>query len=247
MVTNRTSTSPGARRIHTIALLALLALSTTASAQEGNGPDRPACSTTACQKIKTYVKAHYCGDSPIGNGPDDGCDIKLPKLPRKGVEVLADYRCGRTAPEQAWVCTQIAQPSALVRTILSSEMRRLGLPANATGQTLFYILKSTVSGVTVASAKYSRVVGENEELCDVIVTIDQSSRVTVLRELRFQKTDVEVPNVTEWLPIDLADVNGDGQVDVVLEGDAYEDHWIEVVSYHNGSPETVFSGLGYYL
>ena len=67
------------------------------------------------------------------------------------------------------------------------------------------------------------------------------------RKLPFQKTDVERPAVTQWSPIDLADVDGDGQVDVVLRGDAYEDHWLEVVSVGQGSSRTVFSGLGYYL
>jgi len=74
----------------------------------------------------------------------------------------------------------------------------------------------------------------------VIVIIDQSSHSTVLREVRFQKTDADVPKATEWYLVDLADADGDGQVDVILEGDAYEDHWLEVVSLHHGSPETVF-------
>ena len=27
--------------------------------------------TTQCTQIKSYLKAHYCGESPYGNGPDD--------------------------------------------------------------------------------------------------------------------------------------------------------------------------------
>jgi hypothetical protein len=53
--------------------------------------------------------------------------------------------------------------------------------------------------------------------------------------------------VTTWSPIDLADVDGDGRVDVILEGDAYEDHWLEVDTVQDGSSRTIFSGLGYYL
>ena len=69
----------------------------------------------------------------------------------------------------------------------------------------------------------------------------------MLRQLPFQKTDMDVPTVTEWAPLDITDVIGNGHEDLVLEGDAYENHWLEVVSVRNGSPETIFSGLGYYL
>jgi hypothetical protein len=32
-----------------------------------------------------------------------------------------------------------------------------------------------------------------------------------------------------------------------LEGDAYENHWLEVVRLRDGTAKTIFSGLGYYL
>ncbi len=35
--------------------------------------------------------------------------------------------------------------------------------------------------------------------------------------------------------------------ELVLEGDAYEDHWLEVVRIGDGSVKTIFSGLGYSL
>jgi hypothetical protein len=47
--------------------------------------------------------------------------------------------------------------------------------------------------------------------------------------------------------LDLADVDGDGQVDIILRGIGYEGDWLEVVSLQQGSPKTVFSGLGYGL
>ena len=81
----------------------------------------------------------------------------------------------------------------------------------------------------------------------MIVIVDQNSHVSVLRKVRFQKTDADKNTVTTWSPIDLADVDGDGQIDVILQGDAYEDHWIEVDSVKDGSSHTIFSGLGYYL
>jgi len=71
--------------------------------------------------------------------------------------------------------------------------------------------------------------------------VGQNSQVTVLRKVAFQKTDAEKNTVTTWSPLDLADVNGDGQIEVILEGD------IEVIGTKDGSIRTIFSGLGYYL
>jgi len=121
------------------------------------------------------------------------------------------------------------------------------VPDKAPGETYFIVLKSHRADWLLAHAYYSHRVGEAIELCEVIAVVDQSSHVTVLRELPLKKTDVDVPNVTEWSPLDIADTRGDGQLDVILIGDAYEDHWLEVVSVRNGSAKTIFSGLGYYL
>ncbi len=81
----------------------------------------------------------------------------------------------------------------------------------------------------------------------MVAVVDQNAHVTVLRKLPLKKTDVDVPGVTERTPLDLADTRGTGQLDVILVGDAYENHWLEVISVHNGSARTIFSGLGYYL
>jgi hypothetical protein len=232
------------KRSFMAALLSVLALFVYAAPQDEHRFD---CTTTACGKIKTYLKRHYCGKSPEGNGPDDSCDIEFPKKPQKGVTVEADYHCEWNEAKQGSVCAQIGQPSESVRRILVDELRRLGLPENASGKIRFNILKSLDSGWSVAEAAYSNAAGENLELCEVIVLIDKDSKVSVLRKLSFQKTDIDAPMVTEWSVVDVADVEGTGQLDIVLEGDAYEDHWLEVVSLNNGSPQTVFSGLGYYL
>jgi hypothetical protein len=77
--------------------------------------------------------------------------------------------------------------------------------------------------------------------------MDQSGRSSVLRKVPFQKTDADVPQVITWSLIDLADVDNDGQMEIVLQGDAYEDHWLEVVKFEPDSLKTIFSGLGYYL
>lgn len=81
----------------------------------------------------------------------------------------------------------------------------------------------------------------------MVAVIDKNSRVIVLRKLPLKKTDIDVPDVTDWTLLDIADTRGNGQLDVILEGDAYEDHWFEVISVQNGSAKTIFSGLGYSL
>ena len=234
-------------RILIVVLMALLAASAQVKAQSEKDPHRPACISAYCQKIKSLLKKHYCGESPFGNGPDDGCDLRLPKKPGDAVDIKADFKCEWNTSKDASECAQHGQPSSDARSILISQLRQLGLPAKANGEIYFTVWESTQSGWSVMEAYYSRSVGSDIELCQVIVVIDKSSRVLVLRKLPFQKTDADVPRVTQWSLIDLADADGDGQVDIILEGDAYENHWFEVVSVSNGSAKTVFSGLGYYL
>jgi len=126
-------------------------------------------------------------------------------------------------------------------------MRRLGLPAEEDRYIHFTVWKSTSSGWSVAKAEYDWFAGAELTLCQVIVVIDASSHVHVLREEQLHKTDAETPTNTAWSPLDLADVDGDGRIDIVLEADAYENHWLEVDSLQDGSFRTIFSGLGYYL
>src|SRR5271169_4373464 len=83
----------GARRILLVMLMSLLGAGTLAKAQDEKDPHRPACTNAYCRKIKSLVKARYCGASPYGNGPDDGCEIKRPEKPGTRVDVLADYDC----------------------------------------------------------------------------------------------------------------------------------------------------------
>jgi hypothetical protein len=124
----------------------------------------------------------------------------------------------------------------------------LGLPAQGGNQTHFAVWESASPGWTLAEANYSQVAGESFTTCQVIVLIDRNTQLHVLRKLPCQKTDADVPTVTTWSLVDVADVDADGRPEVVLEGDAYEDHWLEVVSVENDfSFKTIFSGLGYYL
>lgn len=76
-------------------------------------------------------------------------------------------------------------------------------------------------------------------LRQVIAIVGHSSQVTVLRTVPLQKTVADKNTVTTWSPFDLADVNGDGQIEVILEGDAYADHWIEVFGIKGGFFKTI--------
>lgn len=133
-----------------------------------------------------------------------------------------------------------------IRAILVHEMRKLGLPIQAENEIRFTVLKAISSESILAEANYYHSTGQDLTLCRVIAIFDQQSNVHVLRKVPFQKTDADVAAVTSWSVLDLADVDDDAQVDVILQGDAYEDHWLEVVSAKDGFWKTIFSGLGYY-
>ena len=89
----RIGVSFGSKGILIAAVMSIFAVIAHVKAQPEKDPHRPACSDAQCRKIKSFLKSHYCGESPFGNGPDDGCEIKGPTKPRTGVEVLADFHC----------------------------------------------------------------------------------------------------------------------------------------------------------
>jgi hypothetical protein len=154
-------------------------------AQAEKDPHRPACTSAYCRKVKSYLKAHYCGESPYGNGPDDDCMIKTLNKSRTGISVIADYECKWSESGQTLRCEQHRQPSSLVRNMLIGELQHLGLPAKASGQTCFTVWKSTHSNRSIAVAYYSRSVGSDLELCEVVVVIDESSHVIALRKVPY--------------------------------------------------------------
>jgi hypothetical protein len=239
--------SSGLKRILFLMLVSLIVADARLGAQTEKDPHRPPCTDSSCRKIRDFLKKHYCGESPAGNGPDDGCDLRDRNKRSADVKVIADYNCEWNASKEAADCKQHGQVTPEVRTVLVRELRQLGVPAKAPGDTYFTVWQSDRAGWSLAHAYYSHRIGPDIELCEVVAVVDQNAHVTVLRKLPLKKTDVDVPNVTDWTPLDLADTRGDGQVDVILVGDAYENHWLEVVSVQNGSAKTIFSGLGYYL
>jgi hypothetical protein len=193
------------------------------------------------------LKAHYCGESPFGNGPDDGCDTRRPKEPEAGTKVTADFTCSWDETEKKSKCLQRNQPSPGIRDILVRELRREGLPPRAEKEVYFAVLEATSSGWSLMEANYYHTSGADLTICQVIVATDQSGRLHVLRKVPLRKTNADVPDVTTWSPVDIADVDGDGHVEIILEADAYENHWLEVDGIKNDVFKTIFSGLGYYL
>jgi hypothetical protein len=231
--------------IATLAFILIICLQLPIAAERD--PHRPPCKTTRCLQIKSFLKAHYCGESPYGEGPDDGCEIRIPPTPFPEMQVVAELKCDWDDKRDEQVCQQRGQAPAAIRTIVIREMRRLGLGATEDDQIKFDILTSKSAGWSVVAGSYYRRRGENAAFCQVIVTVDETSHVNVLRIHRFGNTDPDVPKGTSWSPLGIADVNGDGEAEIILQADEYENHWLEVVSLHEGEARTIFSGLGYYL
>lgn len=216
-------------------------------AQNVQDPHRPPCTGPRCKKIEAFLMKNYCGESPFGEGSEDSCDLRDRNKRSAEVRVIADYNCEWNDAKNEAECKQQGQVSPELRRILVSELQRLGVPAKAPGDTYFTVWESNRAAWSLAHAYYSHRVGPDIELCEVVAVIDKDAHVTVVRELPLKTTDIDVPDVTDWTPLDLADTRGNGEVDIILVGDAYEDHWLEVVAVHDGVAKTIFSGLGYSL
>lgn len=230
-----------------IAALISLLLSTDTRPGADADPHRPTCRTAQCRKVKSFLKAHYCGESPYGNGPADGCLLVEPKKLGAGFKITADFHCEWMEHEEKAQCQQRGEVRSHVKDLLVREMKRLGVPAGEDKQVLFASWESNVADFSIAKAAYSSIAGAELAICAVVLRIDRTGHVVVLREVPFHRTDVDVPDVATWALLDVADVDGDGYPEVILHGDAYENHWLEVVSMRSGAAKTIFSGLGYYL
>jgi hypothetical protein len=215
--------------------------------QHGKDPHRPACTSAPCKKIESFLKAHFCGASPFGNGPQNGCDTRSAKQLVTGANVIAAFDCQTDVTDGRPKCRQRSEPSPATRSILVREMRRLGLPARAEKDIYFTVWQPSSAKWFLAAADYGQASGSDLRLCQVIVVVDPGGHIQALRKVQFQKTNADVPTVTTWFPLGIADVDGDGQLEIILEGDSHENHWLEVDKMQNGSFRTVFSGLGYYL
>jgi hypothetical protein len=89
-------------------------------------PHRPWCTTPECRTIKSFLKQHYCGESPFANGPADGCDIRTQK--RFGSpQIKAEPQCD--SDDGGSRCRQNGEVQPDLRAVAIRQMRRLGLPA----------------------------------------------------------------------------------------------------------------------
>jgi hypothetical protein len=164
-------------------------------------------------------------------------------------KVVADFSCPWNESTGKATCHQKPAPSDRVRDLLLAELLKLGLPASHKSEVFFRVLESPGSGWSLMSAVYSHEHDGKADLCEVVAVSEGSGELRTIRRLPIKTTDADVPDATTWEPLDITDVSGDGKIEFVLQTDAYEDHWLEVVApdSNGGAFKTVFSGLGYYL
>jgi hypothetical protein len=60
-----------------VVVMLLCILAPHLNGQREKDPHRPACTSAPCKKIESFLRAHFCGASPAGNGPENGCDTRL--------------------------------------------------------------------------------------------------------------------------------------------------------------------------
>jgi len=162
-------------------------------------PHRPACTSAPCQKIESFLKGHFCGASPFGNGPQNGCDTRSAKQLVTGVNVIAAFDCEWSETDGRPKCRQRSEPSPAIRNILVREMRLLGLPARAEKEIYFTVWQPSSAKWFLAAADFGQANDSDLKLCQVIVVVDRGGQVHVLRKVQFQKTNADVPTVTTWV------------------------------------------------
>jgi hypothetical protein len=219
-------------------------------------PHNATCNSKRCRKVETYLECRYgyhTSTAPFGNsGPAPDCVSVAPSGHGNDFTVLAEISKDQDM-------RQIGEPPSEIRNVVLGEMRKIGLPPQEDKSTLFVVWKSSSADWTLAEGYFYAPSREDRThyftVCEVIVAIDQKLGVLVLRKTPFLKTRIQGPEVTLWYPLDLADADGDGRPEVILNvshaytsrrGEAgavhIEGSWLEVISVQHGSFETIFTG-----
>jgi hypothetical protein len=131
---------------------------------------------------------------------------------------------------------------------MREQLAAIGAPATAQRGIYYSIYQPSSAPWQLVDATYLRYKGDILTECQVLAVIGPDSVPHVLHKVSCAKNDVDKPVFTEWNLVDVADADGDGRVEIILEADAYEDHWLEVIRVGDDLKlETIFSGLGYWL
>src|SRR5258708_34886318 len=129
----RVNRSSGPKRILLLMLASLTVADARLGAQTEKDPHRPECTDASCRKIRAFLKKHYCGESPAGNGPDESCDLRDREKRSADVTVIADYDCEWNETTNAADCKQQGQITPNLRTIRFRELQQWALPAQPPG------------------------------------------------------------------------------------------------------------------
>jgi hypothetical protein len=236
------------RKLIVAALLVISLIPAYANTPSRKDPHRPPCTSQECRAIQQYLKAHYCGRSPWGNGEGESCELRVPKAATRGFKTLASYHCDPEDTSRSYRCAQRGTVPAAVVEAMHGQLTAIGVPAAAQRGIYYSIYQPSSAPWKLVEATYLRYKGDILTECQVLAVLGTDSVPHVLHKASCTKNDVDKPVFTEWSLLDVADVNVDGRVEIILEGNAYEDHWLEVIRLREDlTPEIIYSGLGYWL
>lgn len=186
--------------------------------------------------LERKLRAAYCVE-------DDQVDCRLRGPEKIAAERAAAFDCRWT---DTVVCTQtLAAPPALA-AVAREELLKAGLPARE--ERVFVDALRVRPEWTVVHAYHHAVSGERISVASVVLMVRDDGTRVVLRTQRFVRASLDGPSAAKLhFVLDVTDLDGDGAAELVLDGEAYEAHWLEVFTFREGKWRASFSGLGYSL
>lgn len=185
--------------------------------------------------LERRLSAAYCSEDEWGN-----CQLRWPEEPPPRV---AAFDCVWDATVK---CTQTLAASPPLVGLARDELIKAGLPV---GEPRVFVEALRVrADWTVVHAYYHRVSGERMSIASVVLVLRDDGARVVLRMQRFTHTALDGPSAVRLhFVMDVRDVDGDGEAELVLNGEGYEAHWLEVFTLRGEKWRLLFSGLGYSL